>query len=316
MKLQQLQALIALADGGGIRAAARMLGLSQAAVSKALRELEADQQLPLLQRHASGARLTEPGQALLTHARQISTQIERARDEMDALRGRHDARLCIGVTPWLARTLLPEVVLQFRQRLPSIRLELFEALQAVALPRLRDGQMDCAIGPLPGDLSNQEFHWQPLFSHACQVIARHGHPALRAQSLAELLEQDWVVNYSPASYRQVLNALFARHGLSIAPERLICAQSVALLAGLVQAGMLSYGPEPLLLCPDFAGKAQALPLRERLEDITIGVIGRQGRVHGYAASCFIACLQQTLRQRMRSARPEDRALARMLTLRF
>lgn len=315
MKLQQLQALIALADGGGIRAAARMLELSQAAVSKTLRELEEEQRLPLLQRHASGARLTEAGRALLIHARQVAMQLERAHDELEALRGQRDARLCIGVTPWLVPTLLPEVVLRFRQRLPAIRLELFEGLLAVALPRLRDGQMDFAISPLFDPLA-QEFHCQPLFSHGGRVFARNDHPALRAQSLSELLEQDWVVNYSPSSYRHVLDRLFTRHGLAIAPERLICAQSMALLAGLVQAGMLSYGPEPLLLCPEFAGKTQALSLREDMEDIVIGVISLQGQAHGYAARCFIDCLRQTLRQRMRSARPEDRALARMLTLRF
>ena len=42
MKLHQLQALIAVADGGGIRAAARGLGLSQAAITRALRELEVE----------------------------------------------------------------------------------------------------------------------------------------------------------------------------------------------------------------------------------------------------------------------------------
>lgn len=42
VKLHQLQALVASADAGGIRAAARALGISQAAVTRALRELETD----------------------------------------------------------------------------------------------------------------------------------------------------------------------------------------------------------------------------------------------------------------------------------
>ena len=48
MKLHQLEALVASADAGSIRGAARALGLSQAAITRALRELEANEQLPLL----------------------------------------------------------------------------------------------------------------------------------------------------------------------------------------------------------------------------------------------------------------------------
>ncbi|MFC6947633.1 LysR family transcriptional regulator [Paraburkholderia dipogonis] len=48
VKIHQLQALVASAETGSIRAAARSLGISQAAVTRALRELEATEQLPLL----------------------------------------------------------------------------------------------------------------------------------------------------------------------------------------------------------------------------------------------------------------------------
>ena len=142
MKLHQLHALIALADGGGIRAAARLLHLSQAAVSKALRELEAEQGLALLQRHSGGARLTAAGQALLEHARQIATQVERACEEMDTLRGCPPARLSIGITPWMVHTLLPEIVTRFRQRMDrvhesGVRTQQREDLEAGAIGNLR-----------------------------------------------------------------------------------------------------------------------------------------------------------------------------------
>lgn len=316
MKLHQLHALIALADGGGIRAAARLLHLSQAAVSKALRELEAEQGLALLQRHSGGARLTAAGQALLEHARQIATQVERAGEEMDTLRGRPPARLSIGITPWMVHTLLPEIVTRFRQRMPGVELELYEGLQAVSLPRLRNGQMDLAVAPIHGFVSLHEFHCTPLFRHGCRVFARSGHPALQARSLAELLEQDWAINYSPANQPTAMDLLFSRHGLRVPPERVVCAQSLALLSSLVQSGMLSYGPEPFLSCAEFTGKVQALSLQERLDDVTMGIVRLPGQGHNAAANGFIDCLQQTLRQRMRSSRPDDRALASMLTLLF
>lgn len=88
MKLHQLQALVASADSGNIRAAARHLGLSQAAVTRALRELEQEQALPLLIRTPTGLGFTPYGKTLLAHARLVLNQLEQAQGEMAALRGR------------------------------------------------------------------------------------------------------------------------------------------------------------------------------------------------------------------------------------
>ena len=86
MKLHQLQALVASAETGSIRAAARSLGISQAAVTRALRELEAAEQLPLLIRAPEGISFTEYGKALLTHARLVLNQMEHAQNELARLR--------------------------------------------------------------------------------------------------------------------------------------------------------------------------------------------------------------------------------------
>lgn len=82
MKLHQLQALVASADSGSIRAAARHLGLSQAAVTRALRELEQEQALPLLIRTPTGLGFTPYGKTLLAHARLVLNQLEQAQGEM------------------------------------------------------------------------------------------------------------------------------------------------------------------------------------------------------------------------------------------
>ncbi|WP_346831644.1 LysR family transcriptional regulator [Pseudomonas abietaniphila] len=88
MKLHQLQALVATADCGSIRAAARRMQVSQTAVAKALRELESQLQLSLLVRNASGVMLTQYGRSLLLHARQMLGQLEQAELELAHLRVR------------------------------------------------------------------------------------------------------------------------------------------------------------------------------------------------------------------------------------
>ncbi len=71
MKVHQLKALVAIGDQGSIRAASRASGLSPAAVTKAVRELEEDLRTLLITREAKGVTFTEASRALLVHARLV-----------------------------------------------------------------------------------------------------------------------------------------------------------------------------------------------------------------------------------------------------
>ncbi len=59
MKLHQLRTLIAIAEAGGVRGAARVLKASPAAITKSLRQLEDSVQMSLVVRTSSGVTLTE-----------------------------------------------------------------------------------------------------------------------------------------------------------------------------------------------------------------------------------------------------------------
>lgn len=309
MKLHQIQALVAVADAGSIRAAARLVGLSQAAVTKALRELESEARLPLLSRTASGVALTEAGQRMLGHARLVVGQLARASEELATLRGEGVGRLSISVTPWVMLTFLPRVLLRFRERMPGVQVEIFEGLTAVALPRLREGTLDFAVGPFTAAMSTQEFECEPLLAYTSCVIARRGHPSAGARSLHGLLEQDWVVNYTAASYESFMRNLFWQHDARIEPARLHCAHSTALLLELIRnAGMISYCPRPLLLTEPMRGWVHAFALAEQFETSRLGIITRHNAVHSPAAQCFTDCLLQEIRRRARSAAARDSEL--------
>ena len=82
MKTHQLKALVALAENGSIRGAARDMGLSQSALTKTLRELETQTGAALLVRASRGTRFTPAGKVLVDHARLILTTMRRAEEEV------------------------------------------------------------------------------------------------------------------------------------------------------------------------------------------------------------------------------------------
>lgn len=141
------------------------------------------------------------------------------------------------------------------------------------------------------------------------MIARRGHPCGQARSLRELLEQDWVVNYTAASYESFMRNLFWQHDAQIDPSRLHCAHSTALLLELIRyAGMISYCPRPLLLTDPMRGWVHAFALAEQFETSRLGIITRHNAVRGPAAQCFTDCLLQEIRRRARSAAQKDSEL--------
>ena len=76
MKLHNLRDFIAVARTGGVRAAARELGLSQPALSKSIRQLEQELGMPLFDRTARGATLNSFGRSFLIRAQQRMRQVE------------------------------------------------------------------------------------------------------------------------------------------------------------------------------------------------------------------------------------------------
>src|SRR6201996_14002 len=314
MKLHQLSTLAAIADTGSIRAAARTMGLSPPAVTKAMRELEADMRAPLVVRGGSGVAFTEFGRALVVHARLVLGQLQRAEAEIEALRGAAAGKLGIGVTPWIALTFLPATVQRFRARMPEVQLEFFEGLLAVVQPRLRDGSLDFSIGRPPPASPQSEFHNVPLFSTHSAVVARRGHPLAECRTLQELQDAEWVLNWAPASRESMADNLFRKRGMKV-PHTIHLAHSFAIVFGLLaHTDMLSIFPWPLVEVLIAKENLWALPLRETVDETIVSITSRRGAPTSLAAACFLGCLREVIDEGARSADPEQRRLFHSIEL--
>ncbi len=246
MKPNQLRALVAVADNGGIRGAARALFLSQAAVTKALRELEEDFGVPLLERTSRGTTLTEYGNALCARARVIMRETERAREDISQMRGLGGGNLTISVSPIESLTILPAAFEAFREKFPHVRLTCFEGVLSEALQKLRNGTLDFAVGTATPERLSEEFVSQPLYASRLQVVARPGHRRERATRLADLADEEWILNNTREGYSHVLLDAFVREGLA-PPTRIIHCHSFITEIGMVaNTDVITVLPETML----------------------------------------------------------------------
>ena len=119
MDLKQLEYFVAVVDLGGFSRASRLLGVAQPAISRQVRGLEVELRQTLLLRNGRGATPTEAGKRLLDHARSILQQVERARREVDEVKGAPVGQVVVGLPPTLALALTAPIVREFRRRYPK-----------------------------------------------------------------------------------------------------------------------------------------------------------------------------------------------------
>src|SRR5262249_8002374 len=87
MKLNQMRDVVAIAERGSLRAAARHLSLAQPALTRSVHELERELGVPLFERRARGMILTPMGEAFVRRANAVLSEVRRARDEVEQLHG-------------------------------------------------------------------------------------------------------------------------------------------------------------------------------------------------------------------------------------
>jgi DNA-binding transcriptional LysR family regulator len=111
-----LRDFLAVAGAGGVSAAAQTLGVSQPALTKSIRRLEAHYGLALFERRARGMALTPFGDTLLAHAKLIDAQCRFADAEMQAFTQGAGGRLRIGAGPFWGATVIPLAIVRLQQQ--------------------------------------------------------------------------------------------------------------------------------------------------------------------------------------------------------
>jgi DNA-binding transcriptional LysR family regulator len=121
--LADLNAFVSVARAGGFRDGARANGLSASGLSEAVRRLEAQLGIRLLNRTTRSVVLTEAGQRLLERLTPALTEVEAAIDMAHSLSGRPAGTLKLNVPVSASRLVLPAIVPAFLAAYPDIRLE-------------------------------------------------------------------------------------------------------------------------------------------------------------------------------------------------
>lgn len=294
MKLQHFRNVVAIAEQGSLRAAARHLQLAQPALTRSLGELERELGAPLFERRTRGMVLTPIGQAFVRRAISVLNDVRKAREEVDQLQSGVGGNVVVGLSIAAHLALLPKAMARFRARFPTAHLHIIEGFYPTLETELRNGNVDFYVGPKPSSQVPSELIEQELFANTRTILCRKGHPLAGAKSLRELAKSEWVTTSITLRAEEELSELFSRYKLE--PPRLVLRSQSALtlIVSLAYSDMLAMVPKQWTEFAPTANALATIPVREILPAPPMVLIKRASVPLTPAATCLADLMQRTV----------------------
>ena len=205
MTLTQLEIFSLVAELHGFTAAANRLGISQSAVSHALKSLEQELGVELLRRHQSRIELSDIGQQLLLRARAMLGLANTLRQEAADAKGMKRGTLRIGsFGPTSSIKLLPLILQQYRAAHPAIEVHIDEGPDRQVLQWLEERRIDIGFVVLP----EERFDTVALIEDQMVALlpARHPLASYDSLSLKDLCHAPFVLTEAGSS--ELVSRLF------------------------------------------------------------------------------------------------------------
>jgi len=219
--IAELRAFCAAVDLGSLGRAARLLRVSQPALSKRLRSLEAVAGARLLDRSPRGVVPTPAGRRLYVEAQRLLAQAETVEELMAGLSG-EDAPIRLAASHTIAEFVLPAPLVEFeRRRERHLSVELVIANSVVVRELVREGRAEFGIAALEGGASPDDgLEVRSFCDDEVVVAVPPGHPWAEAGEvpLDALVATPMVMRDPTANTRRVVEAVLAEAGLSLAPS--------------------------------------------------------------------------------------------------
>ena len=218
-ELPHLETFALAAEAGSFTAAAKRLGVTQAAVSQRIAALEKEVGVSLFARHGGRAALTDAGRTLHEFARRIHDLHEQARQELTGRPVAVGGELSLAASSVPGENLLPELLSRFQARHPHVRIKVRIADSLDVFAQLKAGHADLGLA---GDRSDDpDLVQRRVARDEMVLVVPPGHPwAGRAGvELKELATQPLILRESGSGSRHALEQALVRAGQSLTDFR-------------------------------------------------------------------------------------------------
>lgn len=236
LSIDELRAFVVSADLGSVGRAARALGVTQSALSKRIKSLEATAGTPVLERTAAGVRVSPAGRAVLDDARRLLAGADALEARLLA-RAQVEAPVRLAVSPALADQVVPAAIATRDVGQGELPIELLVANSPEVRRAIEEGRVD--IGVAAADVDDELGAGARLLGEdELVVVVPTADPwaDLVAVPVDALVARRLVLREPSAHLRELLERAVAAVGLQLAPPVLEVGSPAAVKAAVRASG--------------------------------------------------------------------------------
>jgi len=202
-------------ETGSFTAAAEALGYTQSAVSQAVKSLEEETGMVLLERNKTGIKLTKDGEALFPYIEETALSEIRFERKVREMRGLSNSIIRIGTFTSISRNELPQYMKEFQNRYPDVSFVLDQGEYTGIASWIREGRID--FGFIHGEAVDDLPH-ENLYEDRMMAVLPVKHPLSKKKTVTlEELSKEPFILLDEGQYSTVLNA-FEKAGIRLNPR--------------------------------------------------------------------------------------------------
>lgn len=293
--LDQIRTFVAVADAGGLTAAAESLHLSLPAISRRLSALEEELGVELLARSTRRVALTQTGREFLPRARRLLDEFEESLLGIREAAQRRRGLVTLACIPTAAYYFLPATLAAFARRFPAVRVRAMDLSGEGVIDAVATGAVEFGIG-MEG-AAHPDVEFQPVRRDPFVLACRRDHALARMRRVRwpDLREERLVGVSRRSGNRLILDRALLPAG--IVPNWHYETEHLSTSLGLVEAG-LGVAVVPRLALPRERHPVLVVrPLSDPAVDRATGLLLRRGAAPGPATRTLMEMLERGMRAR-------------------
>ncbi|MBB5684753.1 LysR family transcriptional regulator [Sphingobium boeckii] len=212
-----LRSVMAVAQTGSFTAAASKMGLSQPALSRIVRSVEAELGCVIFDRDTRNVSPTAAGETILATMRNALTDYDRALIHLREQALGQSGNVRVATLPSLAQALLAPAIAKMRIAAPSIELHIYDGLSETVMTQVIDGEVD--IGLVDRPANHPKLKYVELLKDQVGVVCRNDDPiaALKRVDWQVFDDRPFIAMAVGSSVRTLIDAALSQCHLSVRP---------------------------------------------------------------------------------------------------
>ncbi|WP_246190135.1 LysR family transcriptional regulator [Pandoraea captiosa] len=294
LNTRRLQLFIELCRHRNMQSAAVSMGISQPAVSAAVRTLEAGAGFPLFERSSRGLLLTEYGQTFELRVRRALNELRQIPYEVAALEGMVRGVVSVGALPPVRSRILPQAIARLSQTHRGVRVVTDERPYDDLLAELRSGDIDFVLGAIANVDVSVGLVTELLYRESMCALVRQGHPLARqgkACSVDAIQAYGLILPRQKSLARKLVDEHFRRHGRKALVATVETADLAVVRSLLLDTDMIAFLSENHVHRDVVDGDIVSLPTVAGALERKIGFTFRSDSAHSPAALALISIVR-------------------------